>query len=158
MKKSEKLLTALFTVALGILFLVLKDKVISIAMTIFGVSLLISSIIEMFKKQITQGTVKLLIGLLVIIFGWTLISAALYIMAAALLISSVIQIFAISKVTKGFDLSYFEPIMNIIISICLLFNQGGAISWVFIVTGICFIIEGMITLVDSIKKESKQIE
>lgn len=158
MKRSDKFLTALFTIVLGVLFIVLKGDVVSIGMTIMGVALIISSIIDLIKKQGSQSIVKLVIGIVVIVFGWTLVSAALYIMAAVLLITSVMQISAISKMTKGFNLSYLQPIMNLLVAICLLFNQGGTISWVFVVSGVCLIIEGVIAFFDSMKKEPEAID
>lgn len=158
MKRSNKFLTALFTIVLGVLFIVLKGDVVSIGMTIMGVALIISSIIDLIKKQGSQSIVKLVIGIVVIVFGWTLVSAALYIMAAVLLISSIMQISTISKMTKGFNLSYLQPIMSLVVAICLLFNQGGTISWVFVVSGVCLIIEGVIAFFDSMKKEPEVID
>lgn len=158
MKKSDKLLTALFTIVLGILFIVLKGEVVSIGMTIMGVALIISSILDLIKKQASLSIIKLVFGAVVIVFGWTLVSAALYIMAAVLLIFSVMQISTIAKMTKGFNLSYLQPIMSLIVAICLLFNQGGTISWVFIVSGVCLIIEGVVAFFDSVKKEPEVID
>ena len=85
MKKSDKLLTGLFTIVLGVLFIVLKGEVVSIGMTIMGVALIISSILDLIRKQGRQSIIKIVIGAVVIVFGWTLVSAALYIMAAVLL-------------------------------------------------------------------------
>lgn len=158
MKKSDKLLTGLFTIVLGVLFIVLKGEVVSIGMTIMGVALIISSILDLIRKQGRQSIIKLVIGAVVIVFGWTLVSAALYIMAAVLLINSVMQISTIAKMTKGFNLSYLQPIMSLIVAICLLFNQGGTISWVFVVSGVCLIIEGVIAFFDSMKKETEVID
>lgn len=158
MKKSDKLLTGLFTIVLGVLFIVLKGEVVSIGMTIMGVALIISSILDLIRKQGSQSIIKLVIGAVVIVFGWTLVSAALYIMAAVLLINSVMQISTIAKMTKGFNLSYLQPIMSLIVAICLLFNQGGTISWVFVVSGVCLIIKGVIAFFDSMKKETEVID
>ena len=127
-------------------------------MTIMGVALIISSILDLIRKQGSQSIIKLVIGAVVIVFGWTLVSAALYIMAAVLLINSVMQISTIAKMTKGFNLSYLQPIMSLIVAICLLFNQGGTISWVFVVSGVCLIIEGVIAFFDSMKKETEVID
>lgn len=153
MKKSDKFLNGLFTVALGILFIILKEESISIGMTIMGASLIISSVLDMIKKQRNQSIIKLVVGAVIIVFGWTLVSSALYIMAAVLLVSSVVQIVAFVKEKKGFDLTYLQPVASLVVAICLLFNQGGTISWVFVVSGICLIVEGVIAFLDSLEKD-----
>ena len=82
MKVSEKIISAILTLVLGILFIVLKGQVVSIAMTILGVLLIVLGIMNLTTKLVAPGVVKIVVGALVILFGWVLVSAALYILAA----------------------------------------------------------------------------
>ncbi len=158
MKKHDKLLTALFTIVLGVLFIILNVDVVSVGMTIIGAALIISSVLELLKKHISQAIIKLVIGIVIIVFGWTLVSVALYIMAFMSLLISVIQILTIVKTTKSFRVSYLQPIMGLIVAGCMLFNQGGTISWVFIVSGICLIFEGVFAIFELINNKPKIID
>ena len=39
---------------------------------------------------------------------------------------------------------YIKPVIGMAASVCLIFNQGGTVAWVFVVTGIIFVIEGIL--------------
>ena len=43
---------------------------------------------------------------------------------------------------------YAKPVIGLAAGICLLLNQGGTVSWVFIFTGIVFIAEGIMMLAE----------
>lgn len=153
MKKTDKLLGSILTIALGILFIILKGEVVSWAMTICGVSLVMTAISKFINKQSQQGIICLVIGILIICFGWTLITAAIYILAAILLISGIMQLCNIYKV-KGMFWEFVGPVMSVIVALCLLFNQGSMISWIFIVAGICLIIQGLVEMLSYLKNKT----
>lgn len=158
MKISEKLISALLTVALGVMFIVLKQEVISIAMTVLGAVLIILGIMNLIQKAFTPGVIKIVIGAIVIVFGWTIVSAVLYIVAALLLVYGVyllcVRIKERKKSMHTLDIitAYAAPAVCIIIALLLFFNQGGAVAWVFVVSGILLIVEGVLTLIEVCKK------
>ena len=160
-KKPEKLIGAILTVALGVLFMVCKNDIIGITMTLIGVALIVSAIVDLIHKQVTPCVIKAVVGVVVIVFGWTLMSAALYIMAALLLIYGILLLYQTIKQrhlfidTTSKMLKYVEPILCVIIAFCLLFNQGGSIEWVFILSGIFFIVEGIISLIQYFKETDR---
>ena len=155
-KKSEQLIQAILTIALGVLFMVFKSDIIGIAMTVLGVALIISAVVDLVHKQVAPCVIKAVVGVVIIVFGWTLMNAALYIMAALLLIYGILLLYQTIKDKERVEnadkiLRFVKPILYIVISVCLLFNQGGTIAWVFILSGIFFIVEGIISLVQYLK-------
>ena len=155
-KKSEHLIQAILTIALGVLFMVFKSDIIGIAMTVLGVALIISAVVDLVHKQVAPCVIKAVVGVVIIVFGWTLMNAALYIMAALLLIYGILLLYQTIKDKERVEnadkiLRFVKPILYIVISVCLLFNQGGTIAWVFILSGIFFIVEGIISLVQYLK-------
>lgn len=153
-KKSENLVFSVLMIVLGVLFIVYKNGVIGIAMTVFGVALIVSAILDLMHKDIVPCVVKAVIGVVVIIFGWTLVSAAIYIMAALLLIYGILRLYLAIKNrtlldTKSKIINYVDCALYIIIGICLLFNQGGTIDWIFILSGVFLIINGVLALIQS---------
>ena len=160
MKNSEKMISAILTIILGILFIVLKEQVIGIGMTILGVLLIVAGVLDLIgSKQTYSAVVKIVIGVLFIVFGWTIVSAVLYILAALLLVYGIYLFYdRIKTHMKGANLlstiiTYVEPALFILIAFFLFFNQGGTIEWVFIVSGIFAIIEGALMFLDALKKE-----
>ena len=161
MKVSEKIISAILTLVLGILFIVLKGQVVSIAMTILGVLLIVLGIMNLTTKLVAPGVVKIVVGALIILFGWVLVSAALYILAALLHILGILQLYAEIKLnTKGARIidtifAYALPVICIVIAFFLFFNQGGTVDWVFIVAGVFTIIEGILMLANGLRKNEK---
>lgn len=156
-KNSEKLLQAILTIVLGVLFIVFKSDIIGIALTVLGIALIISAIIDLVHKQVTPCVIKAVVGVVIIVFGWTLMSAALYIMAALLLIYGILLLYQMIKENKARvesadkALGFIKPVLYIVSAVCLLFNQGGTIEWVFILSGVFFIVEGIISLIQYFK-------
>ena len=158
MAKLEKVIYAGLTIALGVLLIVLKGSVISIAMTVAGVCLLAFGVLDIYHKQTTPGIVKLVIGLLIIVCGWTILSAVLYIVGAGLIITGIIFIYERAKEKYTCKTvwqticHYSEPAFAVLIGILLLFNQGNTVNWVFVLSGIFTIVEGGLMLVNAFKE------
>lgn len=155
MKTSEKVISALLTILLGVMFIVMRQEVISVAMTVFGVVLIILGIMNLIDRKVVPAVIKIVLGALIIVFGWVLVSAVLYIIAALLLIYGILLLYSRIKLrVKGwrfFDtlLAYAEPVVFIVIAFFLFFNQGGTLAWVFIVSGIFTVVEGILMLIDA---------
>lgn len=155
--RSNELLTAIALIVIGLLFIIYKGGIISIAMSLIGITLIVLGIIDIVKKRTVSGVVKLVFAALVMLAGWLFITLALYILGAFLLVAGVTQLVALSKtkikkLTLPVIMHIAQPIIYILIAICLFFNQGGAISWVFTVSGIFLIIDGIAGLIGALDK------
>ena len=153
---SAKLLSAALTILVGVLFLIWKGTIISVAMTVIGVLLIVSAIVNLARKRYTVGVVGAVFGVMVLCFGWLFLSVALYVLAAILLIYGILLLIEIAR--RGLSrigvlaaiVRLSQPIICILVAGCLLFNQGGAVDWVFILSGIFLIVEGVLALGDAI--------
>lgn len=155
--RSNELLTAIALIVIGLLFIIYKGGIISIAMSLIGITLIVLGIVDIVKKRTVSGVVKLVFAALVMLAGWLFITLALYILGAFLLVAGVTQLVALSKtkikkLTLSVIMHIAQPIIYILIAICLFFNQGGAISWVFTVSGIFLIIDGIAGLIGALDK------
>ncbi len=157
MKMSSKISSAVISVAVGILFIVLKGSVISITMTIIGAAAIIMAVVDFANKQNKPGVIKCIIGVAVLVLGWLLVDIALYLIAGVLIILGVSQIISAIKlnelcnpVQKVFMI--IKPVASLGAGFCLLFNKGGTIDTLFIVVGVLVLIEGMLSLVDPTEK------
>lgn len=158
MTKKGNVFSAAISIVLGLMLLIMKDDVISIALTILGIAVIISAIVDFKNKMTNSAIIKAVIGVCILLFGWLFVNLALYILAAAIIISGLLQISDISKLSpvnlpaKEKALLYLKPVLTVLAGACLLFNQGGTIAWVFTATGILLIAEGILDLVHSAKK------
>ncbi len=156
MKKTEKLIIALLTVVFGILLIVLKGSIISILMTVLGVALIVLGVMDLIGRATPSGVVKLVSGIVVIVCGWVIVSAVLYILAALLLVTGILLLY--EKIKNRFFCptlwqtvcEYAVPVVFLVIGALLLFNQGGTVNWVFIVSGVFTVIQGGLLLVNAL--------
>ena len=86
MKLSSNLITAILTIALGVLLAVFKEGIIGIAMTVLGVGLIIWAIIDLIDKKMEPAIIKAVAGVAVILLGWLVASIVLFVFAGLLLI------------------------------------------------------------------------
>ncbi|MBQ7923824.1 MAG: DUF308 domain-containing protein [Clostridia bacterium] len=155
MKKqlSNNLIMAIIMIALGILFIIFKAGVISIAMTVFGVALLVVAVLDLLNKDWVPCVVKAVLGVAVILFGWLLVDIARIVLAVVLLIYGVLQVIEACKNLKKNKsllskiLIFVEPVVIVAIAVCLFFN----INILFIIAGVFFLVEGILGLIKALK-------
>lgn len=157
-------ITALLAIVVGILFITMKGKVVSIALALLGFSMIVMGLIDLIKThkqpnnlQIAVGVIKMLLGAVVITSGWMFVSVALTVIAVVMLMFCVWNFITVVSHRDEFAdaqkvSGYLKPIIGIIASVCLLFHQGGTVAWVFVVVGIIFVIEGVLILADSLRQ------
>ncbi len=156
MKKSEKIISAVLTMALGVLLIALKGKFIGILMTIAGVFLIALGVVDIVHKFVPPAVIKIVVGGLIILCGWVLVEAVLYIVAAVLLIAGVLLLY--DKIKNRIRCTtlvhticeYAVPALFIIIGIMFLFHQSEAINIVFILSGCLTVLEGGVLLANAI--------
>ena len=159
MKKSEKIIAALLTMALGILFVILKGTFISLLMTIAGISLIVLGIIDIVNRLTPPAVVKIVTGALVILCGWIIVEAVLYILAGILLVFGILLLYQkIRTYERGCDfmqtlLEFATPSICIAIGILLLFHTAAIVDFVFIASGILAFIEGSVMLYEAVKND-----
>ena len=159
MKKSERLITALITIALGVLLIVLRGDLISILMTVVGLGLIALGVMDLIDNRIPPAVVKLVGGVVVIVCGWVIVEAVLYLVAGALLIAGILLLYEKIKSRSRCDTLFYTlceyavPVVFLVIGTLLMFNQGNTVNWVFILGGIFTIIEGGLLLVGALSDD-----
>lgn len=159
MKRKEEIISAVFSMLIGVMLVVMKGQVVSIAITVFAAIVLISAVIDLINKLVNSAIIKAVIGVCLLIFGWVFVSVALYFLAAGIIIMGLLRIVNMHKVLPE-DMTheqklfaYIRPAITVLAGVCLLFNQGGAVDWVFILTGVLLVAEGVLDVADALKKK-----
>lgn len=153
MKKTEKIITALLTIALGVLLIVLRGKLVSILMTVLGVGLISFGVMDLFSRLFPPAVIKLVVGLVVVLCGWVIVEAVLYVVAALLIIAGILLLYEKIRskdtcATLFYTLcEYAIPAVFLVIGTLFLFNKGSGTTWVFYLSGAFTIVEGGLLLV-----------
>lgn len=152
MKNFAKLTSPLISLLIGILLIVFKGDIISIALTVLGALFIVLGIIDLTNNQNQVGIVRIVVGVVIIAFGWFLVSVALYVIAVLLVIAGAGAVFNLTSKKAKFSIAYLQPILFILAGLCLFFSQGTTVSWVFIVVGAILAVQGVMGLYTSLKK------
>ncbi len=157
MNQKGNVASALGSILLGALLIIMKGKIISVAITVLAVFVIIGAIVDFTAGLVNFGIVKMVAGVCILVFGWIFASLAFYILAAGIILMGLLQISSIKK-TMPVNLTaderfqeYFKPGLMVVAGACLLFNQSGTIAWAFIATGVLLIVNGIMTLVGANK-------
>ena len=157
MNQKENVASALGSILLGILLIVMKGKIITAAITLLAVFVIVGAIMDFVAGLVIYGIVNGLSGICILVFGWVFASLAFYILAAGIIIMGLLQISSIKKTMPVILRAgerfreYFRPGLMVVAGACLLFNQSGTIAWAFIATGVLLVINGIMTLVGANK-------
>ena len=158
MTKASQLVSSIMTLILGILFVILKGEVVGIALTVFGVVLIVTAIIELVRKNIVSGIIKAVLGIAVLAFGWALLDIALLVIGIVLIIFGILElvkrIVAIVKKQNGkllaTILGFISPVFSAVAGYFLVTSSGEAVNWAIILGGVLLIIDGILALIEAL--------
>ena len=162
MTKASQFVSAIMTLVLGILFLILKGEVVGIALTVFGIVLIVTAVLELIRKNIVSGIIKAVLGIAVLTIGWVLLDIALLVIGIVLVVFGVLEfikrIVAIVKKQNGkllaTVLGFISPVFSVGAGAFLITSSGEAVTWAIIVGGVLLIIDGLIALVEALASKN----
>ena len=70
MKKSEKILSAILTMGIGIMLIILKGNFIGVLMTVIGACLIALGLMDFWGRLIPPAVVKSVVGIFIIVCGF----------------------------------------------------------------------------------------
>ena len=164
MRKTSAIISALMTLGLGVLCILLKSDVVDVAIKVLGVVLLVVGIIDLIGKNIVAGVIKTALGVAVLSFGLGALikDLALLILGIVLLIYGILELVKrlLALIKRGGKriwakvLGIVESALWVVGAIFLLTNTGTAVDWVIIAVGVLFIIDGVIGLVAALASKN----
>ena len=158
MKKTSNLISAIMTLALGILCLILKQGVVTIGLTVLGVVLIVTAVLELIRFNVVSGVIKAVLGIAVLVVGYLLFDIALKVIGVVILVYGILELIKrLVAVVQGRSgklwttiLGFIYPSLCIVASFFLITSTGSAVSWAIIVAGVLFIVEGILALIEAI--------
>lgn len=156
MKKTSQFISAAMTLALGILFVILKSEVVGIGLTVLGVALIVTAIVDIIRKSYAYGIVKGILGIAVLVVGWVLIEVAIFVIGAVLLVYGVLEFFKrLAAKKKGrrvwvVILGLVQPLVCIAAAVFLITKGGSALSLAIVVSGVLLIVDGVLALIGAL--------
>lgn len=152
--KANKLLMAIATIVVGVLLITLKGAIVSLAVTIFGVYLIVVGVLDIVKRgQLVNGLVKIAVGVVAAVLSWLIVVIASVLLGVVLIINGVTSLLQVLKAKRPKGLLatllvFAAPVISIIGGLCLCGAWGSLAVTMYTVAGIVVILNGVVSLVD----------
>ena len=142
----DNVLNSIIFCVIGLLLIIFKSHLIEIMLTVVGVTLIVFGIINLVKKNDTTVSVlQIIIGAVIVVLGWIIIEVVLVVCGVTLAVWS---LYVLVKKPKSGFLSYFCPIVVLIIGIALIVAAWLFVDYVLIGIGVLSVINGILILFD----------
>lgn len=148
---NSALLTAALYLLVGILFCVFKGGVLGWLFTVVGILFLVQGVLSILAKDTVSGAISLVIGLVLLIGGWTIVEIILIVFGILMLVKGGATLFALLN-GKPSAMQLLTAAGTIIIGILLIVSRWVALDWFFIIMGLFFIVDGVISLLGALKR------
>ena len=162
MTRSSQFLSALMTLILGVLFVILKGEVVGIAIKVFAIVLIITAVLELIRLKIASGIVKAILGIVLLAFGWAITEIALLVIGIVLIVFGVLEL--VKRIVALFKknrtkllakiLGFISPVFSIVAGYFLITSSGEAVGWAIVVGGVLLIINGVLALVEALASKN----
>ena len=136
------IVTAIAYIAVGVCFCIFKAGILSWLMTVVGLLFIIQGVIKLTNKpqNQTEGIVSVVIGAVVLLGGWLFVKLAMLSCGVILVIWSVMGLTRQNGSQKNTAVLY--NILTLIAGVCLVISPWAMLDWLFVVTGVLFILKG----------------
>ena len=145
LSKNNLINCAIYAV-IGLLLIIFKSSSLGILMTLIGVLLIATGILDVVNNQDkTKGIVEIVIGLVIIICGWMIANIVLLIFGILLIIKGAIECY--QKYKLGIN-AILPVIVNIVIGVILVIARWTLIDVFCVIAGVNFIIDAVLMLLN----------
>ena len=150
MKKNSELFSALLYIIIGVLLVIFRSRTLGWAMTIAGIFFVISGILDMVKKNWSSGAVSLIIGIAILVLGWLATAIVLLVLGILIAIKGIVALIDVFKKSNKNALDFVFPVLTIVVGAMLAFGNG--LDIMIVIVGVLLAIDGVIGLVNALKK------
>lgn len=152
-KKSKDIMFGLSSsvlyIIIGVLLAVFQSEMLKWAMTIVGIVLVVSGIVDLSKRYTASGTTSLIIGALILVLGWKAVDVVLLVLGVLIAVKGLVGLIDVFKLPKKkrTAIRIIFPILTVVVGLALAFGNG--LNNIMLIIGVLLIIDGILGLVGS---------
>lgn len=148
---NEKFVAAVVYIVIGVLFCIFQSGMLNWLLTTAGILLIAFGIYNIVTGFPVPGVIALAIGAIVILGGWLFVEIILIVCGVLLVAKGVIDFSSLYKVREKKILPYVGAVATCVIGVMLVISRWAMLDWFFIILGIAFVAEGVLTLFEKPK-------
>lgn len=143
-KQSLNVSSPLLYIILGVLLVIFKAQMLSVAMTIAGIFFAVIGIVDLTKGRTSSGAINLIIGILILVLGNTILNIVLIVLGILIAVKGLVDLLEVLKRKKRNALQVVFPIISIAVGVALAF--GNLLGDLILIIGVLLIIDGVLGL------------
>ena len=156
-ERARNIIDAVIAFGLGALCLTMRGNLLHIMLVVVGAMLVAAGVVDLvLRREIVIGAVKGVIGVFAVSMAWDpiTIQILLYLLAVVMTFYGVLGILQVlvnreSGIKAGLH-GAMRPVIHLAIGIALFAHPHELVTWFFIVTGVLFIVIGVLSVVAAI--------
>ena len=152
-ERARNIVDAVLSIGFGVLCLVMRQELLHVMLVILGGLLVAAGIIDVvLRHELVIGVVKIVIGVFSVAMAWdpVTIEILLYLLAVVMTFYGVLGILQVLVNSSNGIKSKFHaaarPAVHLAIGIALFIHQPGFVTWFFLITGVLFIVIGVLSI------------
>lgn len=152
-ERARNIVDAVLSIGFGVLCLVMRQELLHVMLVILGGLLVAAGIIDVvLRHELVIGVVKIVIGVFSVAMAWdpVTIEILLYLLAVVMTFYGVLGILQVLVNSSNGIKSKFHaaarPAVHLAIGISLFIHQPGFVTWFFLITGVLFIVIGVLSI------------
>ena len=149
-KANSELFSSILYIIVGVILAIFQDGTLDWAMTIAGIVFIVSGTLDLIKQNWKGGGISVAIGIAIILLGWLAVDIVIIALGVLIAIKGIIALIDVFKKSDRNLLDFLFPVLTVVLGIALAF--GNLLSILFLIVGILLAINGVIGLINSLKK------
>ena len=149
-KANSELFSSILYIIVGVILAIFQGETLDWAMTIAGIVFIVSGALDLIKQNWKGGGISVAIGIAIILLGWLAVDIVIIALGVLIAIKGIIALIDVFKKSDKNLLDFLFPVLTVVLGIALAF--GNLLSILFLIVGILLAINGVIGLINSLKK------
>lgn len=138
--------TGLLYVAIGLLFCIFRSSVLNWLLTVVGILFILAGAVEILaNKDYLSGIVFIILGVVLIWGSWQFLSIVLIVFGALYILKGIADLVRALQKKRRDPFAILSALAAIALGVLLIVLKINLLDWMFIVIGIIFIFEGVVT-------------
>ena len=149
-KTNSELFSSILYIIVGVILAIFQGDTLDWAMTIAGIVFIVSGALDLIKQNWKGGGISIAIGIAIIVLGWLAVDIVIIVLGVLIAIKGIIALIDVFKKSEKNVLDFLFPVLTVVLGIALAF--GNLLNIIFIIVGILLAINGVLGLINSLKK------
>ena len=149
-KANSELFSSILYIIVGVILAIFQGDTLDWAMTIAGIVFIVSGALDLIKQNWKGGGISVAIGIAIIVLGWLAVNIVIIVLGVLISIKGIIALIDVFKKSEKNVLDFLFPVLTVVLGIALAF--GNLLNIIFLIVGILLAINGVLGLINSLKK------